>query len=281
MILSIYIMKTKETKQKDMAKNKKPRLSIYERYIKRFLDVSLSLFALIVLSPIFLIIAIVLKCTLKKNIVFSQYRPGKNGVPFKLYKFRSMTNALNEKGELLPDEKRLTKFGAFLRKMNLDELPQLINIIKGDMSIIGPRPRLIKDMVFYDEKVMRAYSIRPGLSGLSQVTGGRSKSSWEEIFKKDLEYVDNVTFFNDLKILIKTIFIMFTPKGRCGNSNTSYREYYYADYLIKTGKISQEEYAQGIKLANQIIHNAQNKSKTKQNLPIVEMHEITSYYEDN
>ena len=274
-------MKTKETKQKDMVKNKKPRLSIYERYIKRFLDVSLSLFALIVLSPIFLIIAIVLKCTLKKNIVFSQYRPGKNGAPFKLYKFRSMTNALNEKGELLPDEKRLTKFGAFLRKMNLDELPQLINIIKGDMSIIGPRPRLIKDMVFYDEKVMRAYSIRPGLSGLSQVTGGRSKSSWEEIFEKDLEYVDNATFFNDLKILIKTIFIMFTPKGRCGNSNTSYREYYYADYLLKTGKISQEEYAQGIKLANQIIHNAQNKSKTKQNLPIVEMHEITSYYEDN
>lgn len=274
-------MKTKETKQKDMVKNKKPRLSIYERYIKRFLDVSLSLFALIVLSPIFLIIAIVLKCTLKKNIVFSQYRPGKNGVPFKMYKFRSMTNALNEKGELLPDEKRLTKFGSFLRKMNLDELPQLINIIKGDMSIIGPRPRLIKDMVFYDEKVMRAYSIRPGLSGLSQVTGGRSKSSWEEIFEKDLEYVDNVTFFNDLKILIKTIFIMFTPKGRCGNSNTSYREYYYADYLLKTGKISQEEYVQGIKLANQIIHNAQNKSKTKQNLPIVEMHEITSYYEDN
>ena len=275
-------MKTKETKQKDKAENnKKPRLSIYERCIKRFLDVSLSLFALIVLSPLLLIIVIVLKCTLKKNIVFSQYRPGKNGVPFKLYKFRSMTNALNEKGELLPDEKRLTKFGVFLRKMNLDELPQLINIIKGDMSIIGPRPRLIKDMVFYDESVMRAYSVRPGLSGLSQVTGGRSKSSWEEIFEKDLEYVDNITFFNDLKILIKTVFIMFTPKGRCGNSNTSYREYYYADYLLKTGKITQEEYAQGIKLANQIIHNAQNKSKTSQSLPIGEMQEVTSYYEDN
>ena len=275
-------MKTKETKQKDKAENnKKPRLSIYERCIKRFLDVSLSLFALIVLSPLLLIIVIVLKCTLKKNIVFSQYRPGKNGVPFKLYKFRSMTNALNEKGELLPDEKRLTKFGVFLRKMNLDELPQLINIIKGDMSIIGPRPRLIKDMVFYDESVMRAYSVRPGLSGLSQVTGGRSKSSWEEIFEKDLEYVDNITFFNDLKILIKTVFIMFTPKGRCGNSNTSYREYYYADYLLKTGKITQEEYTQGMKLASQIIHNAQNKSKTSQSLPIGEMQEITSYYEDN
>ena len=227
--------------------------SFYQRYTKRFIDVIFSAFALILLSPIMMIIAIVLKCTLKKNIIFAQYRPGKGGKPFKLYKFRSMTNKLDKDGELLPDNQRLTKFGSFLRKSNLDELPQLFNIFKGAMSVIGPRPRLIKDMVFYDESVMEAYSIRPGLSGLSQVTGGRSKSTWEEIFEKDLEYVHNVTFINDAKIFCKTLFIIFTPKGRCGDANSAYREYYYADYLLKTGKIDKQQYEQGINKANDII----------------------------
>lgn len=241
--------------------------TFYERFMKRFLDVSLSLLALIVLSPLMLIIFIVLKCTLKTSIIFSQYRPGKDGKPFKLYKFRSMKNTLNENGELLPDDKRLTKFGAFLRRSNLDELPQLINIIKGEMSIIGPRPRLIKDMVFYDDSVMEAYSVRPGLSGLSQVTGGRSKSTWEEIFEKDLEYVHNITFLNDLKILIRTLFIAFSPAGRCGDASTSYREYYYADYLLKTGKISKKEYKEGINIANQIIA-FEEKRRNADNMPV-------------
>ncbi len=233
--------------------------SFYQRFMKRFLDVLFSAFALVLLSPIMLIIAIVLKCTIKNNIIFAQYRPGKNGKPFKLYKFRSMTNKLDKNGELLPDSERITKFGMFLRKSNLDELPQLVNILKGDMSVIGPRPRLIKDMVFYDEAVMQAYSIRPGLSGLSQVTGGRSKSSWEEIFEKDLEYIHNITFINDAKIFFKTLFIIFTPKGRCGDANSAYREYYYADYLLKTGKINKEQYEQGINKANDIIACAQAK----------------------
>lgn len=241
--------------------------TFYERFMKRFLDVSLSLLALIVLSPLMLIISIVLKCTLKTSIIFSQYRPGKDGKPFKLYKFRSMKNTLNENGELLPDDKRLTKFGAFLRRSNLDELPQLINIIKGEMSIIGPRPRLIKDMVFYDDSVMEAYSVRPGLSGLSQVTGGRSKSTWEEIFEKDLEYVHNITFLNDFKILIRTLFIAFSPAGRCGDASTSYREYYYADYLLKTGKISKKEYKEGINIANQIIA-FEEKRRNADNMPV-------------
>ena len=241
--------------------------TFYERFMKRFLDVSLSLLALIVLSPLMLIISIVLKCTLKTSIIFSQYRPGKDGKPFKLYKFRSMKNTLNENGELLPDDKRLTKFGAFLRRSNLDELPQLINIIKGEMSIIGPRPRLIKDMVFYDDSVMEAYSVRPGLSGLSQVTGGRSKSTWEEIFEKDLEYVHNITFLNDFKILIRTLFIAFSPAGRCGDASTSYREYYYADYLLKTGKIGKKEYKEGINIANQIIA-FEEKRRNADNMPV-------------
>ena len=252
-------MRHKSADRNTNTKHLKP--TFYQKFGKRFLDVVFSLLALIVLSPVMLVIAIVLKCTLKKGIIFAQYRPGKNGRPFKLYKFRSMTNSLNEKGELLPDADRLTKFGSFLRKSNLDELPQLINIIKGDMSIIGPRPRLIKDMVFYDDSVMEAYTIRPGLSGLSQVTGGRSKSTWEEIFERDLEYVHNITFINDMKILFMTLFIIFTPKGRCGDANSAYREYYYADYLLKTGKISHEQYINGLNFANQIINIVENKKQ--------------------
>ncbi len=246
--------------------NKSRRPSFYQRFMKRFLDVVFSAFALVLLSPIMLIIAIVLKCTLKSDIIFAQYRPGRNGKPFKLYKFRSMTNRLDEDGELLPDNQRITKFGLFLRKANLDELPQLFNILKGDMSVIGPRPRLIKDMVFYDESVMEAYSIRPGLSGLSQVTGGRSKSTWEEIFEKDLEYVHNVTFINDVKIFFKTLFIIFTPKGRCGDANSSYREYYYADYLLKTGKIDKLQYEKGIGRANEIIAYMETKENSEMKL---------------
>ena len=246
--------------------NKSRRPSFYQRFMKRFLDVVFSAFALVLLSPIMLIIAIVLKCTLKSDIIFAQYRPGRNGRPFKLYKFRSMTNRLDEDGELLPDNQRITKFGLFLRKVNLDELPQLFNILKGDMSVIGPRPRLIKDMVFYDESVMEAYSIRPGLSGLSQVTGGRSKSTWEEIFEKDLEYVHNVTFINDVKIFFKTLFIIFTPKGRCGDANSSYREYYYADYLLKTGKIDKLQYEKGIGRANEIIAYMETKENSEMKL---------------
>lgn len=246
--------------------NKSRRTSFYQRFMKRFLDVVFSAFALVLLSPIMLIIAIVLKCTLKSDIIFAQYRPGRNGRPFKLYKFRSMTNRLDEDGELLPDNQRITKFGLFLRKANLDELPQLFNILKGDMSVIGPRPRLIKDMVFYDESVMEAYSIRPGLSGLSQVTGGRSKSTWEEIFEKDLEYVHNVTFINDVKIFFKTLFIIFTPKGRCGDANSSYREYYYADYLLKTGKIDKLQYEKGIGRANEIIAYMETKENSEMKL---------------
>lgn len=246
--------------------NKSRRPSFYQRFMKRFLDVVFSAFALVLLSPIMLIIAIVLKCTLKSDIIFAQYRPGRNGKPFKLYKFRSMTNRLDEDGELLPDNQRITKFGSFLRKANLDELPQLFNILKGDMSVIGPRPRLIKDMVFYDESVMEAYSIRPGLSGLSQVTGGRSKSTWEEIFEKDLEYVHNVTFINDVKIFFKTLFIIFTPKGRCGDANSSYREYYYADYLLKTGKIDKLQYEKGIGRAKEIIAYMETKENSEMKL---------------
>ena len=220
-------------------------------FFKRFLDFVISLFAIVLLSPLFIIVWCVLKCTLRGKAIFSQYRPGKNGKVFKLYKFRSMTNAVDKNGNPLPDEQRLTKFGKFIRKFSLDELPQLINILKGDMSIVGPRPRLVKDMIFYDQETFSAYGVRPGLTGSAQVSGGRSDSSWEEIFEKDLAYSNNISFWGDVKIVFKTIGCLF--KSDAGNAGDSKRDYYYPDYLLRTEKISKQQYEQGISMANDII----------------------------
>lgn len=227
--------------------------TIYEKVFKRFFDFVLSLLAIIVLSPVFLIVFICSKISIGGKAIYAQYRPGKNGKVFKLYKFRSMTNAVDENGNLLPDEKRITKFGKFIRKTSLDELPQLINILRGDMSIVGPRPRLVKDMVFYPKEVFDAYSVRPGLTGLGQVTGGRSRASWQEIFEKDLEYSSKITLFKDIKILFLTVGVLFKSDASNGGQATSKREYYYADYLLKNEKITQEQYNAGIKKADALI----------------------------
>ena len=186
-----------------MLRNKRQKKSIYELFFKRLFDIVFSLIAIIVLSPLLLIIYLIQLFVLRGNPILTQYRPGKNGKIFRFYKFRSMTNKHDETGELIPDKNRITKFGRFLRKTSLDELPQLFNILKGDMSFVGPRPRLVKDMIFYDEKVLKAYSVRPGLTGLAQVSGGRSYASWEEIFEKDLRYAETITFWGDIKILFK------------------------------------------------------------------------------
>ena len=164
-----------------------------------------------------------------------------------------MTDAVDENGNLLPDNVRLTKFGKFLRKTSIDELPQLWNILKGDMSIVGPRPRLVKDMIFYDANVLKAYSIRPGLTGLSQVSGGRSESSWESIFQHDLDYANRITFFRDIGIIVKTVFTLFKKDNSASCAGLSKREYYYADYLLKNSKITQEQYAKGLSDAEQIV----------------------------
>ena len=227
--------------------------SVYERFFKRFFDITLSLLALIVLSPLLLVIVIILKITLKKDIVLHQYRPGRNGKIFKLHKFRSMTNDVDENGQLLEDSKRVTKFGKFMRRTGLDELPQLINIIKGDMSIVGPRARLVKDMIFFDDDTLKAYTSRPGLTGLAQVSGGRSTARWEEIFKLDLQYTENITFWGDLKIIFKTIGVVLGFKADGGCAGDSRREYYYSDYLLNSGKISEDEYLSGLKKAEEII----------------------------
>lgn len=177
---------------------------MYKKYIKRILDIILSLIAIIITLPIFLIVGILVLIFLGKPAIFRQKRPGKNEKIFTMYKFRTMTNKKDENGNLLPDELRLTKLGKFLRKTSLDEIPEFINILKGDMSFVGPRPLLVEYLPYYTEEEHHRHDVRPGLTGLAQVSG-RNLLNWDERFKKDIEYVNNITFLNDSKIIIKTI----------------------------------------------------------------------------
>ncbi|PEQ08730.1 sugar transferase [Bacillus toyonensis] len=188
------------------------KVGIYGRFIKRPMDFILSLIAIIMLSPVFLIVAFLVKTRLGSPVLFKQERPGLNGTIFKMYKFRTMTGEKNENGELLPDSVRLTRFGKFLRSTSLDELPGLFNIFKGDMSIIGPRPLLVQYLPLYNEYQKRRHEVRPGLSGLAQVNG-RNTISWEEKFNYDVEYVDNISFSQDWKIIFLTVKKVFVREG--------------------------------------------------------------------
>ena len=194
---------------------------MYAKYIKRPLDFTLSLIAIIILSPLLLIVAILVRIKLGKPVIFKQQRPGKNEKIFTLYKFRTMTDKKDENGNLLPDEQRLTKFGKALRSTSLDELPELWNILKGDMAIVGPRPLLVEYLPLYNEKQELRHDVRPGLTGLAQISG-RNAITWEEKFKDDLEYVNNITFIQDAKIILKTITKVFKREGisrRKGRNN--------------------------------------------------------------
>lgn len=177
---------------------------IYKRFIKRPMDFILSLIAIIVLSPVFLIVALLVRIKLGSPVIFKQQRPGLNEKIFTMYKFRTMTDAKDSNGELLPDKDRLTKFGNLLRATSLDELPELFNILKGDMSIVGPRPLAVKYLPFYNETERKRHNVRPGLTGLAQING-RNTAIWEKRFQYDIEYVDNISFLLDLKIIFKTI----------------------------------------------------------------------------
>ncbi|HQD53082.1 MAG TPA: sugar transferase [Bacillota bacterium] len=188
------------------------KTGIYGRYFKRLLDFILSLIALVVLSPVFLIIALLVRIKLGSPVLFKQERPGLNEKIFTIYKFRTMTDERDENGELLPNHLRLTKFGRALRSSSLDELPELFNILKGDMSFIGPRPLLIEYLPLYNEQQRRRHAVRPGLTGLAQVNG-RNAITWEEKFNYDLEYVDNLSFLLDLKIMVKTIVKVLKREG--------------------------------------------------------------------
>lgn len=186
--------------------------SFYEKYVKRTVDFLLSLVSIIILSPVLLILAVVVRIKMGSPIVFSQSRPGINGKIFKMYKFRTMTNEKDKNGNLLPDEMRLNKFGSFLRSTSLDELPELFNILKGDMAIVGPRPLLVEYLPLYTEKQARRHEVRPGMTGYAQVNG-RNELSWERKFELDVEYVDNVTFVNDLRIIFKTVKTVLKREG--------------------------------------------------------------------
>ena len=202
----------------DVKEEVKPNKGIYRRFLKRPMDFILSLMAIILLSPLLIVVGILVRIKLGSPVLFKQKRPGLNEKIFTMYKFRTMTDEKDEYGKLLPDSIRLTKFGRMLRSTSLDELPELLNILKGDMSIVGPRPLLVKYLELYNEHQKRRHEVRPGLSGNAQING-RNDISWEDKFNLDVEYVDNVTFLDDWKIIFYTIKKVFVREGI--NSGTS------------------------------------------------------------
>lgn len=201
-----------------MVKQVKINNGLYNKYIKRPMDFFISLVAIILLCPVFIIVFILVRINLGSPVIFKQDRPGLNEKVFKMYKFRTMTNVYDSDGQLLPDTQRLTKFGKFLRSTSLDELPEFFNIIKGEMSIVGPRPLLIQYLSLYNERQKKRHDVRPGLTGLAQVSG-RNAISWNDKFELDIAYVENVGFLNDWKIIFRTISKVVLKEGI--NSNTA------------------------------------------------------------
>lgn len=197
----------------------------YERWFKRPLDILCALAALIVFGWLYLLVALLVRVKLGKPVLFVQERPGRNEKIFKLYKFRSMTDARDETGALLPDDVRLTRFGKLLRATSLDELPEAFNILKGDMSVVGPRPLLVKYLPLYNETQRRRHEVRPGLSGYAQVHG-RNTVSWEEKFAYDVTYVDHVTFWTDVKIVFQTVWKAFGKREGISSETAATMEFF-------------------------------------------------------
>lgn len=197
---------------------------MYAKFIKRPMDFFLSLCALIALSPVLLILIILGAINMKGNPFFTQLRPGKNEKIFRLIKFRTMTNGKDKAGNLLPDENRLTKYGRFLRSTSLDELPELINILKGDMSIVGPRPLLVQYLPLYNERQKLRHTVRPGLTGFAQING-RNAITWEQKFEEDVTYIENISFWGDMKIIFKTVVSVLKREGISQENNATMEEF--------------------------------------------------------
>lgn len=222
------------------------KIGFYERYVKRLIDIICSGLALIVFSWLYAIIALLVRIKLGSPVLFAQYRPGlidpiagKERI-FKMYKFRTMTDQKDEQGNLLPDEVRLTKFGAWLRSTSLDELPEAFCILNGSMTLIGPRPQLVRDMVFMSKEQRMRHTAKPGLSGLAQVSG-RNAITWDAKLQYDLDYIEKVSFLGDLKILLQTVEKAFIKQeGITEEGNVTAAD--YGDYLLQTKQISKEEY---------------------------------------
>ena len=227
--------------------------SIYVQRIKRAMDIAMSLGGIVVLSPIIGVTALLVRIKLGSPVLFKQKRPGIDGKIFEMYKFRSMTDEKDEYGNLLPDDVRLTAFGKKLRETSLDELPELFNILKGDMSVVGPRPQLVRDMVFMSEKANKRHSVLPGLTGLAQVNG-RNNISWEDKFRWDLKYVKHISFRTDMAILFKTVGKVLKKEDIATEGMETAED--YGDYLLRTGQITKEQYDAGQAKAKQLLEEA-------------------------
>ena len=231
----------------------------YEKYIKRILDILCALAAIVVFSWLYIIVAVLVRIKLGSPVIFKQPRPGlidpKTGQEriFDMYKFRSMTNEKDKDGNLLPDEQRLTRFGKLLRGSSMDELPEAFNILKGDMSVIGPRPQLVRDMVFMTDEQRMRHTARPGLSGLAQANG-RNAISWEKKFEMDIKYIQKIKLMEDIKILIKTIKKVFMHKEKNSEHDLEVEIVQdYGDYLLSMKKIDEIYYKEKMNQANMIL----------------------------
>lgn len=246
-IVRKFEKKAKDTSYKAKGMNSIPlrRMGIYEKYIKRIMDIICALAAIICFSWLYIIVAILVKVKLGSPVLFTQERPGLLGEDgketiFKMYKFRTMTDERDENGELLPDEVRLTRFGKWLRSTSLDELPEAFNILNGTMSVVGPRPQLVRDMVFMTPEQRMRHTAKPGLSGLAQING-RNDIDWEDKLEWDLKYINHISFLGDIKIIIKTIEKAFVKKEGITEGDMATAED-FGDYLLRIGKIDKEDY---------------------------------------
>ena len=226
---------------------------IYRKYVKRLLDIVISLAVITGLSPVYIVTALLVRTKLGSPVLFSQLRPGYKEKIFRMYKFRSMTDEKDENGKLLPDEIRLTPFGAKLRSTSLDELPEMFNILKGEMSVVGPRPQLVRDIVFMSEEQRKRALTRPGLTGLAQING-RNAISWEKKLAYDLEYIQKESFLYDLKIFFGTFAAVFRHDDINMEGEATALD--MGDWLLKEGKISEEEYRQKQQEALELIRKS-------------------------
>ena len=232
---------------------------MYADFLKRFFDFWLAFIALVVLSPLLIILTIVGAIAMKGNPFFTQFRPGKINQKtgreriFRLIKFRTMSNAKDKDGNLLPDEKRLNKYGQMLRNSSLDEIPEFVNILIGDMSFVGPRPQLVRDMVFMSQEQRQRHTVRPGLTGLAQISG-RNAISWENKLAADLVYIQKITMWTDLKIIFRTVGKVIRSEGITEEGESTATD--LGDYLLQTGKVSIEEYEKNQLIAKELLERS-------------------------
>lgn len=224
---------------------------MYNKYLKRIIDIICSLAAIIVFSWLYIIIGVLVRIKLGSPVIFKQPRPGKDEKIFTLYKFRTMTDERDEEGNLLPDDIRLTKFGKFLRSTSLDELPEAFNILLGHMSVIGPRPQLVRDMVFMTDEQRKRHTVRPGLSGLAQVMG-RNGITWEEKIDFDIAYIKKMSFWFDVKLIFLTVWTAFFKRDGISQEGMDTAED-LGDYLLKLGRIDKEEYNKNQNIAKELL----------------------------